>query len=308
MKIGSFIRTKKFLLSFLFNTIVLTLIGVSFSQLINQSFYSYETWNNCTSKYVAYDSRKFTKNYYYYYGDNVIVSLNSGDGIVVKADVYQFIDGIEYDTDSLLNEKNIVAGNYSNLKNGEIAIPLPIANKYKLKIGDTLILDDTLSFKVKYIFRSLYNIKEPSITNSGNVVFIGYEGIFETEHMYAGFSSDTDVFNDVYPFANAKSEFSKTLCLYLSLTIVLALIAESVIILIYRKQEKKNLYEELLSGSRTSYFQSLIIVNLLLHVLPVLYSSLFLIVFGWYLSAIAIIVAVLLITLMKCAALRIRIH
>lgn len=308
MKFWSFIRTKKFLLSFLFNTLVLIIIGVSFSQLINQSFYSYETWTNCTSKYVAYDSRKFIENYYYYYGDNVIVSLNSGDGIVIKADVYQFIDGIAYDTGSLLNEKNIVIGNYSDLKNGEIAIPLPMADKYKLKIGDTIILDDTLNFKVKYIFRDLYNIKEPSITNSGNVVFIGYEDIFETEHVYAGFSSDTNVFNNVYPFANAKYEFLRTLYLYLSLTIVLALMAESAIILIYLKQEKKNLYKELLSGSKTSYFQSLIILNLLLYVLPVLFSSLVLIVCECYLSAIALIVAVLFITLMKYAALRVMIH
>ncbi len=305
---GSLIRTKKFLLSFLLNTIILTLIGVSFSKLINQSFYSYETWNNCTSKYIAYDNRKFDKNYYYYYGDNVTVSLKSGDGILVKADVYQFIDEIVYDNGSLLNDKNVVDGQYSNLVNGEIAIPTTIADKYELKIGDSLIIDDTLNFKVKYIFRNLYDIKEPSITNSGNVVFIGSEKLLDAEYVYAGFSSDTAVFNNVYPFSKAKSEFLKTLYIYIGISVVLALITQMVIILIYRKQEKANLYKDLISGSRSSYFQSLIIVNLLLHVLPVLIATSILIALGCNLSGLALTVGVLMITVAKCIILRVKVH
>lgn len=308
MKIGSLIKTKKFLLSFLFNAIILTLIGVSFSIPINQSFYSYETWNNCTSRYIAYDSRKFEKNYYYYYGDNVPVSLKSGDGILVKADVYQFIDEIVYDNGSLLNEKNVVDGRYSNLVNGEIAIPSTIADKYGLKIGDSLVLDDTLNFKVKYIFRNLYDIKEPSIANSENVVFIGYEKLLDAKYVYAGFSSDTAVFNDVYTFAKAKSAFLKTLYIYIGITVVLALIAQMVIILIYRKQEKANLYKDLISGSKTSYFQSLIIVNLLLHVLPVLIATSILIALGCNLSGLALTVGVLMITVAKCIILRVKVH
>lgn len=308
MKIGSFIKTPKFIISFVLNVMFLTLFGGIFSQSINQSFYSYKTWNNCTSKYVFYDSRKFAKNCYYYYGDNVIVSLNSGDGILIKADVYQFIDGITYDNGSLLNENNIVSGNYSDLKNCEIAIPSTIADKYKLKIGDSLILDDAFSFKVKYIFRNLYDIKEPSITNSSNVIFIGYENLLKVEYIYAGFSSNANVFNKVYLFEKAKSDFLKTIYIYLGLTMILALLPEIVILLIYRKQEKTNLYIELISGSKISYFQSLIFVNLLLHALPVLIASSFLTIFRCYLSAVALTATVLIITLIKCVVLRVKIH
>lgn len=123
MKIWSFVKNKKFILSFLLSTLILTLIGASFSQPINKSYYSYKTWDNCTSKYVAYDSREFDKNYYYYYGDEVTLSPNSGDGILIKADVYQFVDDVTYDDGSLLNKKTSLREFIQNSKITRLPFP-----------------------------------------------------------------------------------------------------------------------------------------------------------------------------------------
>ncbi len=308
MKIGSLIKTKKYIWSFLLNTLVLTLIGLSFSNPINKSFYSYETWCNCTSGYVAYDGRPFDKNYYYYYGDNVPLALSEGDGILVKADVYQFVDGAEYDEGSLLNKKNVVDGIYSALENNEIAIPETLASKYSLKLGDALYVRNSLKFKVQYIFRNLYNVKEASIVSDGNVVFVGFASPLSEKYVYAGFSNETAVFNEVYPFSKAKSEFLKTAFTYLGIISILALMVELVLILIYRKQEKANLYKDLISGSKTGYYQSLIMVNLLLHILPALIASTILASIRCYFGALAVIGVVLVLTLAKCAIFRFKVR
>lgn len=308
MKIGSFVKTKKFILSFFFNSLILTLIGFSFSNSVNESYSSYETWNNCTSKYIAYDSRKFDKNYYCYFGDDVSVALSRGDGILLNADVYQFIDGVAYDDGSLLNEKNIADGTYSILRDNEIAIPKRIANKYNLKIGDVLYLNGSLKSIVKYVFRDFYNIKEPSIGNDKNVVFVGSGKPMSKEFVYAGFSSETSVFNEAYPFSKPKFEFLVTMLMYLGAISVLALVAELAIVLIYRKQEKANLYKILISGSKTDYYQSLIVVNLLLHILPVLIASVILASIGCYLNAFTITFIVSMIVLIKCVTFRLKIR
>lgn len=308
MKIGSLVKTKKYVLSFFLNTLILTLIGLSFSRPINKSYCSYETWSNCTSKYVAYDSRKFDKNYYYYFGDRVPVALNGGDAILIKAEVYQFIDGTAYDDGSLLNEKNVVDGVYSTLDNNEIAIPDTIANKYGLKIGDALYVNDSLRPKVKYVFRNLYDIKDPSIDSDRNVVFVGFDSPILEKFIYAGFSNETAVFNEVYPFSKPKSEFLETMFIYLGMTCILALAAELALILIYRKQEKANLYKDLISGSKADYCQSLIVVNLLLHMLPALIASAVLASIRCFLSALTMVSVVLILSLIKCIVLRLRVH
>lgn len=308
MKIGSLVKTKKFILSFFLNTLILTLIGFSFSRPVNKSYYSYETWNNCTSKYVAYDSRKFDKNYYYYFGDRVSVALNNGDGVLIKADVYQFIDGVTYDDGSLLNEKNVVDGFYSTLDDNEIAISDTVANKYGLKIGDALYVNDSLKPKVKYVFRNLYDIKEPSIDNDGNVVFVGFNSPILEKFIYAGFSNETTVFNEAYPFSKPKTKFLEIMFIYLGMTCVLALAAELALILVYRKQEKANLYEDLISGSKADYCQSLIVVNLLLHMLPALMASAVLASIRHFLSALTVVSVVLIVSLIKCIVLRLRVH
>ena len=97
MGIKSLLISKKFLISFAVNIIFLTLIGFLFSSSINSSIYSLKTWNNCESSYIAYDTREFDNNCYYYFGKNVSVNLSTGDSIRVNTDVYQFVNGKKYD-------------------------------------------------------------------------------------------------------------------------------------------------------------------------------------------------------------------
>lgn len=162
--------------------------------------------------------------------------------------------------------------------------------------------------EVKYVFRNLYNIKDPSIFNDGNVVFLGFGKALADTYLYAGFSNETAVYNEIYPFSRAKSEFLKTTFIYLGLVLVLTLMVETMMILIYRKQEMASLYKDLISGSKAAYFQSLVFVNLLLHLLSALIASTVLSSIGCYLSAVTILSTVSLLVLIKCVVLRIQIH
>lgn len=306
MKILSFLSQKKFICLFFINFLVLVLPVFLFSKDINKSYDSYKTFNNCTSTYIAYDSRKFAKNYYYYYDNGIIISLQKGDGTSIKADVYQFIDDVTYDDGSLLNEKNIACGTYSNLKDSEIAIPESIAKKNNLKIDDTLFIN-SLDSKIKYIFKDLYNIKEPSITSDECVVFIGSSSPIKQNYVYAGFSNTSNVFNKIYIFSKAKSEFLKTIIFNSAIIVVLNSIIQIIIICFYKKQEETNLKNELISGSKKDYYQSLFLATFFLHIFPSLIALTSLLSLHYYISAIVSFATVFIISLIKIIVLKIKV-
>lgn len=307
MRIISFIKTKKYIVTLLINFLLLIIFGISISSLINEVFHAYQTFNNCESTYVAYDTRKFEKNYYYYYKNDIDILLKKNN-ILINAEVYQFINEVIYDNYSLLSSKNIALGSYSNLNNYEIAIPERIANKYKITINDSLFINKQTEYKIKYIFKDLYDIKHPSIYETDNVIFVGGDIPINSNYIYAGFSNATASYNEIYTFSKAKKNLVNTLFLYIGLIVLLDVFVETCIALLYKKEEAKNLYKDLISGSKSLYYNSLFIINFMLHVLPSSISFLLLIIIGDTIAGTTIVITTLLFTMLKIIILKLKVH
>lgn len=307
MRLKSLFVTKKYLITLVINIILIVFIGISFSSIINNSIYNLLTWSNTTSAYVAYDHREFAKNTYVYYGKNIFFTLEKGDSIKIDADIYQFIDNKVYDDRTLLNRKNIVSGSYMELKGNEIAIPESIHNRYSLNIGSFIYLDSSQPFEIKYIFRNLYNIKNPMIDSDENVMFIGATNSkLHYDYIYAVFDNITKEYNEVYLFSKATIKFKQDALIYLSIELILVLLIQILITIMYKKAELKNLYKDLLSGDKNRYFESLFGVNSLIHLLPMLVSSAILLIFKEFLIGMSIIATALLYYIFKVMIYRIK--
>ena len=307
MKIKYFIISKKYILVLLITLIIYLLFGILFSNTINKSFYSYETFNNCTSKYIAYDKREFEDNCYYYYGKNISFNLSTGDSIRLDAEVYQFITNKEYDLKSLLNYKNIVEGDYRDLENNEIAIPDDLASKFNLKIGDKLYLNAQIAYEIIYIFKDLYDIKNASINSSDNVIFIGGDSLLNSSYNYAYFGNDFGVYNEVYTLSNIKFDFLKTNILYLLLNCIIIVAVNICVTMMFSKSLKHCLYKDLVSGSKKNYNITLFIINILLYIIPIIIPILILLILDNYFSAIVLFGTNLIILILRIIYLRIKI-
>lgn len=308
MRLLSLATTRKFLISFFINVTLLFCTGIAFSSSINISAYSLQTWNNCSSSYIAFDSREFIDNCYYYYNKSVSINLNEGDSIRLNVEVYQFIAGKNYDEHSLLNSSNVEEGKYCDLKNNEIAIPKNIATKYKINVGDDLVVSGNKLYSVKYIFRDFYDIKKPSIYSTGNVVFIGGDEKLSNEFVYAGFGTDTGVYNEIYTFGKAEKEFVKTIALNVFLISVISIITQIGIIIRFRKQELKNLYKDCVSGSKKNYLSSILGVNVIIHLIPAVIASIALLLMGNMIPSIVVFSTVLLAFGCKVLYLYLKVH
>lgn len=302
------LKTKKIVILMIINTLMLLLIGCLFSGAINASYQSYVVWNNCESGYVAYNQVVFEKNCYYYYGKQVAVKLNSGDSVKLNVDVYQFIPYMQYDNGSLLNEKNIILGEYYLLQDFELAVPKMIAEKYNLVIGDKLYVNNDISYEIKFIFENLYNIKNPSIDSSEAVIFVGGDNILNKDYVYAGFGVESGVYNEIYTFDRAKYSFILTMIINLFLVFLFCLFTQISIFIFIRKSEMSNLYKDCVSGSKKKYNRSLFGVNCLLHFIPLLIASIVLALMKNVISGISIFCTTLIFLIIKVIYLKVKIH
>lgn len=304
----SLFSTKKYWVTLVFNILLVSLIGLSFSSFINVSSYNLQTWNNTTSKYVAYDARKFSTNCYVYYGKSISFNLSEGDSIRIIADIYQFIEGNSYDEKSLLNKKNIVSGIYKELNGNEIAIPDNIAKEYSLNIGDIIYLNANIAYTIKYIFRNLYDIKKPNIDSNNGVIFIGSTiKKLSSNYTYAVFDNISKDYNEVYLFSKIINKFKFDKFLYLFIEIGLSLIVQIVITFMYKKSELSNLYKDLICGSKKRYYRSLLGVNFFIHLMPMLIASLILLILNNILISICLVISSLIYFVLKVIAYRIKI-
>ena len=308
MIIKNLIHSKKFICIVFLNFILLISFGFAFSNLIEKSYSGIRTWSNCDSTYIAFDNRKFDENCYAYYGDEIKVNLNEGDSVQIKTDVYQFLEDVHYDSKSILNQKNTVEGVYAPLVGNTTAIPISIANKYNLDVGDYLYLTGENKYQIEFIFNDVYDVKKPSINSDDSVIVIGSNTEFLNQKIYyAVFDTKSVVYNEVYLFKNAINGFVQSLSLYSGIQILLILSSEVIFYIFYRKQEKQNLYKIVISGSKKNYYKSLIGFNSYLYIFPGLLASFVLIIFGNYICSLINISIVFLISLTIILSLRLKI-
>ena len=306
MKLLSVFKTGKFCLSVLIEIMLFLVVGFLLSSPIKKFVGTIETFKNCDSSYVAYDSRKFENNCFIFHGENVKVNLSLGDSIRVKADVYQFLDDVNYDDKSIINKKNIVAGDYVNLVGNQIAISQRTMEKYNLNIGDYLYLNNSSKYEIVFVFEYIHNIKEPTIQYTGDVVFIGTSSEnLSSDYKFAVFDNISKEYNEIFIFNKYIHKIEITLYYYVGLTLLIYAIVQMTIILIFRKQEIKNLYKVAINGRKLRYNVTLYGFNGLLLILPAFVSSLFLILFGSKIIGICLILLSLITYLVKTTIMKI---
>ncbi len=247
-------------------------IGVSFAfnNLINKSYAGIKTWSNTESTYVAYDSRTFDNNCFAYYGKALTFNLiKEKESIRLPSFSYQFLEGVNYDLKSLINEKNIIVGSFSKLKDNEIAISKTLSDKYKKEIGDSLYLNGSVEYRVKYITADFYAVNEASINSDTSSIFVGSSStsIGQIES-YAVFDNVSREYNKVFSFQKIKNNFRSSFIIgfcSFSLTIV-ALLSFS--LLFYKKSKMVTLNQSALTGSSMLVNRDLLTINFWIFILP----------------------------------------
>ncbi len=307
MKILSVFKTKKFLISITIESLLFVLVGVLFSKNISNSFYVLDTWSNCESSYIAFDSRRFEENCYAFYGNTVKVNTSKGDSVRLDCDVYQFLPGVNYDNRSLLNEKNVTSGTFKILSSNEIAVPEHIHNDYKIGVGQKLVLDGKDEYIVQFIFRNFRNIKEPSIDSKDSVVFIGTSNEpIKADFNYAVFNNVTKDYNDVFLFNKTLASIRDNLMVNMIISCVLFLASIFMALVFLRKSEQKQLFKVSVSGSKKGFIETLYGFNFLLLLLPTIFCGLLIGLFGSWEVACALGIISLSVYLIKTSWLKLK--
>lgn len=309
MRVYSVLKTKRFWISFAIEALMFSLIGVLFSGIINNSFKVLETWSNCDSSYIAYDSRKFDDNCYAFYGNDVRVNLSRGDSIRIKSDVYQFLENVNYDSRSLLNEKNVIAGEYKELSSNEMCISAYLSKEYGINIGDRLFVDGTDEYTIKYIYRDFGNIKEPKIQTEDSVLFLGVSSNpLRSSYQFAVFNNVTKDYNNIYIFNKALKPIKNNLIIYSLICSVLFVIPAVISIVLSWKPETKHLYKVFISGDRKRFLGTILAYNFLILILPALLSGFAILILGSWVIACYLFGVCMLAFITKMLCLRLKIN
>lgn len=301
-------RQKRVILTVLLCAVLFVAIGLAFANTINQALQGLDTWRNTESSYIAYDSVEFDSNCYVYYGKDVYFGLGKDSLTVINADVYQFIEGKTYDSKSLFNEKNVAEGQYSPLKGNEIALPLAVAKKHGLKLGDSVYLFRNEEYTVKYIFNDVYEIKNVGIYSSGNVVLVGASEYLYHKYQYAVFDNVSRQYDEVYLFSETSKEFTLSIMLFIAVDMLLVAAVSTVNVVIFAKSKQKTLYKLHVAGNVKGYYQALFGVGALLLICPAVLASAVMLIVGSIAVSVVICAVALVIYLAEILYLRMKIR
>lgn len=203
MRIFKVFKTYKFSIIFSIEIIFFIALGLIFSGFVSSLEYKLETYGDCESTYIAYDSREFENNCYVYYGKHLNFNLSKGDSVRINCESYQFIDKVKYDAKSLINEKNVIYGEYKILDTSEIAIPEYVHKHYKLNVDDFLYLNGTEEYKIKFVFRDIGDVKNIKSNSTEISLFFGKtKQPIISQFKYAVFDNNSNSYNEIYLFSN----------------------------------------------------------------------------------------------------------
>lgn len=244
------LKTKKYYITVLVLSVVCIAIALCFSSAWNNVADARKTYSNCTASVVAYDSIPEEADSYANFESNVKVALQQGDGITLNVLVYQFLEDTEYTSNSIVNEDNVLYGDYSVLQYGEIAIPESVSEKYNLNIGDTLYVD-SLECEIKYIYRDIYLIYEVEFYNSQTVVFTGIDTVsLEARENYCVFQPSGVIHNRIESLSDVRAELISMQAVYAAGVIVLTALVGLLILLTRRRNEAIAFKRLKLSGEK----------------------------------------------------------
>ena len=269
-KYMSLFKNKKVLITSLMMCLLSIGVCFAFNNLILESYSGLRTWRNTDSTYVAYDSRKFEENCFVYYGKSLTFNVErEKESIKLPSYCYQYIGDVEYNSKSILNEKNVIRGVYSKLSGREIAIPESISNHYKKTIGDYFYLNGNIAYTIKYITADFYSIYDATIKSDASSIFVGSSNeLLGAKESYAVFDNISRDYNQVFSFKHITDNFRNTFIIGISsfsLIIIGILIFN---ILFYKKEKIATLNESSLCGIKSLVIKDLLVMNVSTIVVP----------------------------------------
>lgn len=309
MRIFEVFKTYKFSIIFSIEIIFFIALGLIFSGLVSNLEYKLDTYGNCESTYIAYDSREFENNCYVYYEKQLNFNLSKGDSVRINCESYQFIDNVKYDTKSLINEKNVIYGEYKILDANEIAIPEYVHKHYKLNVNDFLYLSGSEEYRIKFVFRDIGDVKNIKSNSTEFSIFFGKtKQPIISQFKYAVFDNNSNSYNKIYLFSNHILNLKQEIFTYMVIFVVFMTLIILTDNLLFIKDEKKQLYKVRMSGSQTDYYRMLIVFNFLLIMLPTLIGGAVICAFGNLHIFVSLLIVSIIVFLVKIITLRIKIR
>lgn len=270
-----FRKNIRFYFSLILGCFFSAFILLTFSTEFNKRELLLETYNNCDVDIVAYNYAPLKTNSYVYFAKDKYIKFSSSSAKILNANVYQFMEGQEYSSLSLLNEKNVIKGDYSILEKNEIAIPKYLEENYNLAIGDNLYLQDGTKLTIKYIFADIYDVYFANYNSTSCSVFVGID-TFEIakDQMYCSFEQNVDGYKmeSLYLVKKTATDY---LLKYSIITVCLVLLFQCFISLFRTKSEINAFRKMKLDGVKRIYSNVMLVEGIYIFT-PFLLISLFL--------------------------------
>lgn len=269
-KYMSLFKNKKVLITSLMMCLLSIGVCFAFNNLVSESYSGLRTWRNIDSTYVAYDSRKFEENCFVYYGKNLSFNVErEKESIKLPSYCYQYIRDVEYNSKSILNEKNVIKGVYSRLSGREIAIPESISSHYKKTIGDYFYLNGNIEYTIKYITVDFYSIHDASINSDASSIFVGSSNeLLGVKESYAVFDNISRDYNQVFSFKHITDNFRNSFIIGMSSFSLIIIGILTFNLLFYKKEKLATLNESSLCGKKSLVIKDLLVMNVSTIIIP----------------------------------------
>lgn len=149
--------------------------------------------NSTDSSYVcSYYGNSYFKDDFYYMNKSLGLK-NNGEKII--ADVLMYKSDKTYTVAPF--------SNYTSIKNNEMVISRNVANKYSLKIGDTIVVssslyDNTFEYCIKEIIEPAYCFTEESFVEDKGIIILGNNStLIESNNMSVAFIGAEESLNGI---------------------------------------------------------------------------------------------------------------
>lgn len=246
-------------------SITLTFIFSSFFvDQIQLETTKFKTLNSSDCHFVAYDDWNEESNCYKFYNNNVNVYIENADDLL-NIYILEFVKTNKYDNYSLINPNNVIEGNYSILKENEIAVSSRFASQNKITIGDFLYIESE-SCLVKFIYNDIYQIHKFDSESNIFTILVGSNTVSNEDFLYCKFNPTVETHHtNLYNINHTKAKILSSLKIYkLLLCLITFFVYLILIVLIKFKNETLMLKKSKLSGERHIFIKSLIIESVFL--------------------------------------------
>ena len=259
--LGYILKTKSFYITCLILAFLYCCISIAFLGTWDRTVDTLKTFNQCTAGIIAYDKIPDVKDSFANYERNAIISLTNEEGESLNVYAYEFLDNVEYTDKSIFNKSNTKIGEFSVLRQNEIALPESIVIKYNLSLEDTIYVNGEACL-LKFIFRDVYQVFDVNFSISQTVALVGANTIDNAEIAnYCNFDPAETVhqqLRNINPIRKSLQS-QKTLCIIASTVLTIMC---SLFVFLFRKRDEARAFRSYRFSGGKQQLLNLILVEL----------------------------------------------